>query len=364
MVSLFLFLCHPSFLLNVEAVEGRNTSNVCALNRSYKRCFMMFHYVLFFVYHYLCCIELSTVLSLLLWNLRDPKYKFYFMHLLWTIKLFCISSKRPHPNRRKRERKMSLLFFSVSQTLFLCHRSFQVKDFSKREKERKEERKKKEEVIVALLGPAVSVPLSSFISSEWLCQEREREIEPGWTNFRKKSRLVFSVPQWLFLCHPLFQVKDFSNRGRKNEKKREWSLLFFSIPQTGKQVLSLPSFISSERLFQERVRERERGWGEGEGGEKNVTVVLLGPAVSIPLPSFKWKTFPRVREGKQKKKKEKEKKDEKEDEERSLLFFSIPQSLFLCHPSFQVKDFSKWEKKKRRRKRHYCSSRSRSHNST
>ena len=28
--------------VNVEAVEGRNLSNVCALNRSQKPCFIMF----------------------------------------------------------------------------------------------------------------------------------------------------------------------------------------------------------------------------------------------------------------------------------------------------------------------------------
>ena len=32
--------------VNVEAVEGSNMSNVCALNRSQKRCLMMFYYVL------------------------------------------------------------------------------------------------------------------------------------------------------------------------------------------------------------------------------------------------------------------------------------------------------------------------------
>ena len=32
--------------VNVEAVEGRHVSNVCALNPSQKQCLMMFYYVL------------------------------------------------------------------------------------------------------------------------------------------------------------------------------------------------------------------------------------------------------------------------------------------------------------------------------
>ena len=45
--------------VNVEAVEGRNTGNVWALNRSQKRCFVLFDYVLlcFIFYSYLCCVQ-------------------------------------------------------------------------------------------------------------------------------------------------------------------------------------------------------------------------------------------------------------------------------------------------------------------
>ena len=55
-----MFVCVLSVVLavKVEAVEGRNESNVYALNRSRKQCFVMLYYVLF-VYSYLCCVELS-----------------------------------------------------------------------------------------------------------------------------------------------------------------------------------------------------------------------------------------------------------------------------------------------------------------
>ena len=45
--------------VNVEAVEGRNKRNVCARNRSQKRCFVLFDYVLlcFILYSYLCCVQ-------------------------------------------------------------------------------------------------------------------------------------------------------------------------------------------------------------------------------------------------------------------------------------------------------------------
>ena len=50
--------------VNVEAVEGRNTSSVCALNRSQKRCFMIFYYVLLCIIcrldSYFCHVELSN----------------------------------------------------------------------------------------------------------------------------------------------------------------------------------------------------------------------------------------------------------------------------------------------------------------
>ena len=56
-----VFVCVLSVVLavKVEAVEGRNESNVYALNRSRKQSFVMLYYVLF-VYSYLCCVELSN----------------------------------------------------------------------------------------------------------------------------------------------------------------------------------------------------------------------------------------------------------------------------------------------------------------
>ena len=56
--------------VNVRAVEGRNMSNVYALNQSQKRCFK-FHYVLS-VYSYLYCVGQS---SFLVQNLKYPKDK-------------------------------------------------------------------------------------------------------------------------------------------------------------------------------------------------------------------------------------------------------------------------------------------------
>ena len=60
--------------VNVEAVKGRNMSNVCAHNRSQKRRFMMLYYGLLcficILLPLLCC---TVYLSLLLWNSNDPR---------------------------------------------------------------------------------------------------------------------------------------------------------------------------------------------------------------------------------------------------------------------------------------------------
>ena len=61
--------------VNVKAVVGRNPSNVSALNRSQKRCFMMVYYVLLrfiCILSYLLCVELSTC-PFIVWNSSDPK---------------------------------------------------------------------------------------------------------------------------------------------------------------------------------------------------------------------------------------------------------------------------------------------------
>ena len=55
--------------VNVKAVEGRNMSNVCALNRSQKRCFMTFFSPLYLhTLTFVVCVKLSACLSFLLWN--------------------------------------------------------------------------------------------------------------------------------------------------------------------------------------------------------------------------------------------------------------------------------------------------------
>ena len=46
--------------VNGEAVEGRNTSNDCALNRSQKRSFMKFYYVLHRFIYVQCYVELRV----------------------------------------------------------------------------------------------------------------------------------------------------------------------------------------------------------------------------------------------------------------------------------------------------------------
>ena len=71
--------------VNVEAVEGRNTSSVCALNRSQKRGFMMFYYVLLCIIcrvdSYFCHVELSNCLFYR--GIRvTQKTNVHFMHLL------------------------------------------------------------------------------------------------------------------------------------------------------------------------------------------------------------------------------------------------------------------------------------------
>ena len=62
--------------VNIKVVEGRNMSNVCALNRSQKQCFMMF-YSISSVYSNLCCVELSSC-PFIVWNSSDLKDKFSF----------------------------------------------------------------------------------------------------------------------------------------------------------------------------------------------------------------------------------------------------------------------------------------------
>ena len=74
--------------VNVEAVEGRNISNVCALNQSHKQCFLMFYSILF-VYSYLWCVELFTCPFYCEIQVT-PKADFHFMHSLSIIKFFCI----------------------------------------------------------------------------------------------------------------------------------------------------------------------------------------------------------------------------------------------------------------------------------
>ena len=48
------------FAVNGEAVEGRNTSNDCALNRSQKRSFTKFYYVLHRFIYVQCYVELRV----------------------------------------------------------------------------------------------------------------------------------------------------------------------------------------------------------------------------------------------------------------------------------------------------------------
>ena len=68
-------------------------SNVCALNRFQKRCFMMFYSGLS-VYSYLCYVELSTC-PLLMWNSSDPKdkssfYAFIMNNNVLSFVLYCV----------------------------------------------------------------------------------------------------------------------------------------------------------------------------------------------------------------------------------------------------------------------------------
>ena len=63
-------------------------SNVCAFNRSQKRCFMMFYSVLS-VYSYIRYVQLSTCPFYCGIRVTQKK-KIHFMHLLWIIKFFCI----------------------------------------------------------------------------------------------------------------------------------------------------------------------------------------------------------------------------------------------------------------------------------
>ena len=70
------------------AVEGSNVyiSNDCALNRSQKRCFVLF------VYLYLCYL---IVLFCFVGNTLTEKASFHLMHLLWIIKFACICMPKP-----------------------------------------------------------------------------------------------------------------------------------------------------------------------------------------------------------------------------------------------------------------------------
>ena len=79
--------------VTVKVVEGRNMSNVYALNRSQKRCFMMFYYVLF---HFICILLpllcCTVYLSFLVWKSSDAKdiFSFYAFIINNNVLLYCI----------------------------------------------------------------------------------------------------------------------------------------------------------------------------------------------------------------------------------------------------------------------------------
>ena len=65
--------------VKVEAVESRNMRNDCALNRSQKRCFMLFYRF----YLYTLAVVLNCLLVILTVEFQRPKRaNFHFMHLL------------------------------------------------------------------------------------------------------------------------------------------------------------------------------------------------------------------------------------------------------------------------------------------